>query len=429
MADYDAIVVGAGLAGSTAAYCMAKEGLSVLLLDRGDTAGSKNVTGGRLYGHSLEKVIPGFAKEAPIERTVTKEVISLLTEDSCFNIDFHSGKFAGIPIAESYTVLRADFDAWLAGKAEEAGCDVVCPCRVDSLKKENGKIVGVVADEDEMTSEVVILADGVNSLLAQKEGLKKELNPHQVAVGAKQVIELTEEKINDRFCLNPGEGMARLLAGKPTDGMVGGGFIYTNKASVCVGLVVTVADIMHSKNRLPDMLEAFTQHPAIKPLLEGGKLAEYSAHLVPEGGLGMIPTLIADNLLVTGDAAGFCVNMGFTVRGMDFAVASGAMAAEAVVEAKKKNDFTAEGLASYRTRLDESFVMKDLETHKLAPDFIEHSTAVYNEFPALVEGIFLDMFKFNGNPSAHLLKKALPHVFKAGIFNLMKVGFKGVRAL
>ena len=84
MADYDAIVVGAGLAGSTAAYCMAKAGLSVLILERGDTAGSKNVTGGRLYGHSLERVIPGFAKEAPIERVVTREVISMMTEDSCF---------------------------------------------------------------------------------------------------------------------------------------------------------------------------------------------------------------------------------------------------------------------------------------------------------------------------------------------------------
>ena len=168
MADYDAIVVGAGLAGSTAAYCMAKEGLSVLILERGDTAGSKNVTGGRLYGHSLEKVIPGFAKEAPIERTVTREVISMLTADSCFNIDFHSTKFAGSPSSESYTVLRAEFDAWLTGKAEEAGCDVVCPARVDSLLKENGKVVGVVAGDDELTADVVILADGVNSLLAHK---------------------------------------------------------------------------------------------------------------------------------------------------------------------------------------------------------------------------------------------------------------------
>ena len=72
MPDYDAIVVGAGLAGSTTAYCLAKAGLSVLVLERGDTPGSKNLTGGRLYAHSLEKVIPGFAERAPIQRTVTR---------------------------------------------------------------------------------------------------------------------------------------------------------------------------------------------------------------------------------------------------------------------------------------------------------------------------------------------------------------------
>lgn len=429
MADYDAIVVGAGLAGSTAAYCMAKEGLSVLILERGDTSGSKNVTGGRLYGHSLEKVIPGFAKEAPIERTVTREVISMLTGDSCFNIDFHSTKFAGDASGESYTVLRAEFDAWLTGKAEEAGCDVVCPARVDSLMKENGKTVGVVAGDDELTADVVILADGVNSLLAQQEGLKKELSPHQVAVGAKEIIELPKGVINDRFGINDNEGVARLLAGKPTDGLVGGGFIYTNKESLSVGLVVTVADIMKSPTRLPDMMEAFTQHPSIKPLLEGGKIAEYSAHLVPEGGLSMIPTLVADNLLVVGDAAGLCVNLGFTVRGMDFAIASGEMAAKTVIEAKGKNDFSASGLAGYKTRLDESFVMKDLQTYKNAPAFIEHTTRVYNEYPALVESIFLDMFRINGTPAVKMRNKILPHLRKVGFLNLIKDGFKGMGAI
>jgi electron transfer flavoprotein-quinone oxidoreductase len=124
MADYDAIVVGAGVSGSTAAYCMAKAGMGVLILERGDSAGSKNVTGGRLYAHSLEKIIPGFAEEAPVERRVIRETISMMTAESSFNIDFHSSRFAADPKKASYTVLRAEFDAWLAGKAEEAGCDV-----------------------------------------------------------------------------------------------------------------------------------------------------------------------------------------------------------------------------------------------------------------------------------------------------------------
>lgn len=429
MADYDAIVVGAGLAGSTAAYCMAKAGLSVLILERGDTAGSKNVTGGRLYGHSLERIIPGFAKEAPIERTVTRETISMMTTDSCFNIDFHSSKFAANPLSASYTVLRAEFDAWLTEQAENAGCDVVCPARVDDLLRENGKVVGVVAGDDELTAEVVILADGVNSLLAQKAGLKKELDPHQVAVGAKEIIEMPKDVINGRFGLNDGEGLARLFAGKPTNGLVGGGFLYTNKESISLGIVVTVAELSKTTMRVPDMVEQFKEHPSVKPLLEGGKTVEYSAHLVPEAGLKMMPEIIADNILVVGDAAGFCLNLGYTVRGMDLAIASGEMAAQAVVEAKAKNDFSKNGLAGYRTRLEDSFVIKDMQTHRNAPDFIEHTTRVYNEYPALVENIFLDMFRVNGAPSVRMLKKLFPHIKRAGFLNLAKDGWKGMGAI
>lgn len=428
MADYDAIVVGAGLAGSTAAYCMAKAGLSVLVVERGDTPGSKNVTGGRMYAHSLEKIIPGFADEAPVERKVVRERISMLTGESCFTMDFASSKFED-PSKASYTVLRAEFDAWLSGKAEEAGCDVVCPAVVDDLlKDENGKVIGVIAGEDELTADVVLLAEGVNGLLAQKLGLKKELSPHHVAVGVKEVIELPKETINDRFGLNDGEGMAQLFAGAVSQGLVGGGFLYTNKDSLCVGMVMTVAGMCTSPNRLPDMMETFRESSPLKPLLAGGKLIEYSAHLVPEGGLNMIPTLSTDNVLVLGDAAGFCLNLGFTVRGMDYAIASGELAAQTVIEAKEKGDFSNVTLSGYKTRLENSFVLQDMNTHKNAPDFIEHTPRMFKEYPELVENIFADMFTVSG-PSKLMIKKALPHVRKAGLFHLLKDGFKGSRSI
>lgn len=427
MADYDAIVVGAGLAGSTAAYCMAKEGLSVLVVERGDSAGSKNVSGGRLYGHSLEKIIPGFADEAPIERKVVRERISMVTGESCFTMDFGSEKFRDASSA-SYTVLRAEFDAWLAGKAEEAGCDVVCPATADELLYENGKVVGIRAGEDELTAEVVLVAEGVNGLLAQKAGLKREVSPHHVAVGFKEVIELSEGTINDRFNLNAGDGLAQLFAGSISRGRVGGGFLYTNKASLCIGMVMTVASLGKADMRVPDIMEAFRESAPVKPLLEGGKLVEYSAHLVPEGGFGMINTLYGDGVLLLGDTAGFALNMGYTVRGMDYAIASGEIAAQTVIDAKSKGDFSSSTLAGYKSRLDASFVMKDMVTHKHAPDFIEHTPRMFNEYPKLVENIFVDMFKVSG-PSRLMAKKALPHVMKAGIFNLIKDGIKGSRAL
>jgi electron transfer flavoprotein-quinone oxidoreductase len=428
MADYDAIVVGAGLSGSTAAYLMAKAGLSVLVVERGDSAGSKNVTGGRLYGHSLEKIIPGFADEAPVERKVMRERITMMTPESAFTVDFAADKFAD-PAAASYTVLRAEFDAWLAGKAEEAGCDVVCPAVVDDLLRDgNGKILGVIAGEDELTAEVVLLAEGVNGILAQKAGLKKELNPHHVAVGVKEIVELGEGVINDRFNVPTGQGLCHMFAGSLSNNLVGGGFMYTNKDSVSVGMVMTVAGMCESDRRLPDMMEDFRNSNPVRPFLEGGKLVEYSAHLVPEGGINMTPALYADNVLVLGDTAGFCLNFGYTVRGMDYAIGSGECAARSVIEAKERGDFSAAVLSGYKTRLENCFVMKDMVTHQHAPDFVEHTPNLFGKYPELIRNIMLEMFTVNG-PSKLMAKKALPHVLKAGLFSLAKDGLRGARAI
>ena len=107
---FDAIVVGGGLAGSSAAIVLAKAGLEVLLIERGDYCGAKNMTGGRLYGHSLEKIIPDFAKDAPIERKVIKEQISLMSEDGSLDVGFRSKKLSSEADNASYTVLRATLD-------------------------------------------------------------------------------------------------------------------------------------------------------------------------------------------------------------------------------------------------------------------------------------------------------------------------------
>ncbi len=427
MADYDAIVVGAGLSGSAAALCMAKAGMSVLVVERGDSPGSKNMTGGRIYGHSLEKIIPGFAEEAPVERKVIREKISMLTGESCFTMDFSSSRFAA-PASASYTVLRSEFDPWLAAKAEEAGCDVVSPAVADDLIYENGKVSGVRAGEDELTADVVLLADGVNSPLGRKAGLKKELAPNMVAVGVKEVVELPKGVINDRFGLEDGEGAAHLFAGASTGGLVGGGFVYTNKESLSVGLVVSVHALAGSRTRLPDLMEAFRESSPLKLLLAGGKLVEYSAHLVPEGGMNMLPTLAGDGVMLLGDAAGFCLNFGYTVRGMDYAVASGMLAAETALEAKNKGDYSAAVLGGYKNRLERSFVLQDLETHKRAPDFIEHTPRLYKEYPELAEELFTSLFTVNG-PSRLFIKKALPAVSKAGLFGLLRDGFRGARSI
>ncbi|MEC4724412.1 FAD-dependent oxidoreductase [Shewanella sp. D64] len=425
---FDAIIVGAGLAGCVAAYVLAKEGADVLVIERGNFAGSKNMTGGRLYAHSLEKIMPGFAKEAPIERRVTKEKVTFLTDDTGVTLDYHNGR-AQTSVQESYTVLRGDFDQWLMAKAEEVGAQFISGIRVDELITKDGKVIGVRADGDELLAKAVILAEGVNPVLGEKLGMiKPKVSAGVMAVGVKELIELPKEVIQDRFNLCDDEGAAWLFAGSPANGLMGGGFIYTNKTSVSLGIVCGLHDIGSSNKTVPQMLEDFKNHSMIKPLIEGGKLLEYSGHVVPEAGLNMVPKLVDDGVLITGDAAGFCLNIGYTVRGMDLAIASGEAAAKAVLAARETNDFSAAGLSSYQTLLEESFLMKDLKLYKNLPAFME-TPRIFNQYPKMVADIMESLFTVDGRESQPLRKTIMKHCKEVGYMNLLKDGIKGVTSI
>ncbi len=423
---FDAIIVGAGLAGCTAAYCLAKEGLNVVVIERGEKAGSKNMTGGRLYAHTLEKVIPGFASEAPVERRVTREKVSFLTADSAVSLDYQAGADKG-PMAQSYTILRAKFDEWLMKKAEDAGASLVNGIRVDSILTRGSQVVGVKAGEDNIEADVTILADGVNSILGESLGVVKNVTPHNCAVGVKELIELSPIQMQDRFGCQGKDGLAWLFAGMPSAGYMGGGFLYTNETSVSLGVVFGLHHIAEVRKSVPQMLEDFKNHPVIRPLLEGGKTIEYSAHLVPEGGLNMLPKIVGDGVLIAGDAAGFCINVGYTVRGMNLAIASGEAAAKAVIAAKAKEDFSAAGLASYRTLLNDSVVMKDMTLYKKLPALLDNPR-IFNDYPQMLAGVMSDLFTVNG-PAVPLRKMLYRHMKQAGIYNLMKDGCKGVMSL
>ena len=398
------------MAGCSAAIVLANAGLAVLVVERGDFCGAKNMTGGRLYGHSLEKIIPNFAEEAPIERKITREKISLMSEDGSFDIGFGSKKLSSTNENASYTVLRSVFDQWLASKAEEAGAEIIPGILVDELIMEDGKVVGVSATGEELYADVVILADGVNSLLAQSIGMKKELEPHQVAVGAKEVIRLGEDVINQRFAVNGEEGVAWLSCGDPTLGGFGGGLL-TNKDTVSVGVVATLSDIGHHELSINQLLDRFKEHPSIAPYLEGGTSIEYSGHLVPEEGLHMVPELYRDGVLVTGDAAGFCINLGFTVRGMDFAIESGRLAAETVIKAHQLGDFSAETLSDYKKALDNSFIMEDLKQYKGFPTLLGRRE-IFEDLPAMVNDIAAKAFTVDGKQGQSLMMYVLNSVAK-----------------
>jgi len=402
MEKFDVIIVGAGLAGLGAAYTLAGRDLEVLVLERGDYPGAKNVSGGRIYVNPVRDLFPDLWQEAPLERFIVHEGIVLMAKERAVAIDYAGDELRQEP-HQSYSVLRAKFDRWFAEQIETKGAMILPKIRVENVIKENGKIVGVLAGGDELHADVVIACDGVLSFLGEQAGLHLAETPHNYALGIKEVIALDGEKINDRFQLQGNEGAARLFIGEVTKGMFGGGFLYTNKESVSLGIVVGIEDMMDQGGSLeaPVLMEAFKARPEIACLIRGGATVEYTAHLIPEGGFRALHPLHGDGILVAGDAAGFALNLGFTVRGMEYALASGYYAAQTVLKAKETGSFDADTLSEYGRLLQESFVMKDFQNFQATPSFV-NNPRFFSHYPELKGNILRDIYSVPAGPKDRL---------------------------
>jgi len=433
--DFDIIVVGCGCAGAIAAYVAAKKGKSVLVVERGDFAGAKNMTGGRLYAHSLRSVLDAYAEgevewdSIPFERKITHERIAFMDIASAMTVDFTSEEL-GQERCDSYSVLRGTFDQWLAKLAEDAGCEVICGIAVEELlRDEGGCVCGIRAGEDEITAQVVILSEGANSLLAERCLGAPRPKPSQMAVGIKEVFELPASTVEDRFLCAPGEGAAMLVVGDCTHGYTGGGFLYTNKESISLGLVATIEHLQEADTTIYQMMDDFKKHPAVAPIIRDATMVEHSGHMVSEGGYDMIPEYVHDGCLVAGDAAMLCMNLGYQVRGMDLAISSGRFAAEAACAAIDAGDVSAAGMAGYRAAMEESFVVKDLKTYRKWPQTMDKWTRMFTEYPTMVREALNAVFVVDGEPSIPLRKRLWPIVKKRGVFKLIKEVGGALKAL
>jgi electron transfer flavoprotein-quinone oxidoreductase len=401
MDKIDAVIIGGGLAGLSCAYTLASQDMQVMVLERGDFPGSKNVTGGRLYLNPIRDLVGDMLEGAPFERKVVSEQWSLMGETNSVSVDFRSDTFE--KEEHSYTILRARLDRWLSEKLMAKGVFVIPKYRVDDLILEGETVSGVRIGAEEIHAHVVVAADGALSFMARKAGLTQTRLPKNYAVGIKEVRELPPEKINDRFNVTATQGAARLFLGDVTKGMFGGGFLYTNKESISLGIVVGIEALMKQRTEVHTLMDAFTERTEIKPLIEGSTLTEYSAHIIPEAGYHGIPKLFTHGMLVTGDAAGFALNMGVTVRGMEFAIASGIIAAETIIKAREKNDYSEASLSTYAGRLKETFVLKDLSTARNIPSFLEND-AFFSYYPKTIPALLEKVMHFGKDPKEPLWK-------------------------
>lgn len=415
---FDAIVVGAGPAGTTAALTMAKGGMKVALLEKGEYPGAKNVFGGVLYRWPLEEIIPKFWEVAPLERQIIDHRFMVMSKDSGLLFSFKVDGRDRAPY-NGYTAIRAKFDKWYASKAEEAGALLATSVAIDDVILKDRKVVGVRAGlgaENELYADVVIGADGVTSNVAVKAGLRNPPDPDQVAIGVKEVVELPSETIEARFNLRKGEG-ARMETMGCTHGKMGGGFVYTNSNSLSVGVVILLSHLMELQMKPYQLLDEFKTHPMIEPLIAGGKAKEYSAHLIPEAGYGRLPRLYGDGLMITGDAGYLCSYP----EGTNLAMASGMMAGKAALHGKKNNDFSANSLSVYQKMLDESYVMKELKRKSGSHRQLLDNPRLFGLYPDLAAELLANLLHINGEPKSLKHKRAMKKVReKVGLLRALR---------
>ena len=414
--DFDAIVVGAGMAGSAAAIRLAQGGANVLLVERGAEAGTKNLSGGLLWGNDLARILPNWWREMPVERHIVRKRFGVLTADSAASFDLQEGGWNQEPYA-AHTVLRSRTDAWLAKKAEEVGATVVASVPVERLHWEGQKVHGIVQGGETMTAPVTILADGTNSRLSLGTPIRPaaHLSPESTELGIKEVFRLDRSVLEDRFGISGDEGHAEeWVAGLFPPGVMGGGFLYTNRDTISLGIIVRIASLYGGNAYSQELVERFKLHPAIARRIRGAELVEYGAKLVPGGWASRPAAFHGDGWMVAGDAAGFVFSNGVMIQGMNYAVRSGLEAAETALSAKAAGDASERMLSEYDQRLEATGILHDFRDFEKL-DRVKWNPRIYSLYPRFATRLLKEMMGEAGSPKRSARKVLLSVQKAAGI--------------
>ncbi len=416
----DVIVVGAGCAGVSAAITLAKNGKSVLLVERSEFAGSKNVFGGTIYAKQTAEIFPKFWETAPIEREIKEHKFFMLSNDNSFEASYKEKKDSE---HNCYTVNRAKWDKWACEKAQKEGVLFAPKTLVTGLIKQNEQVVGIETEQEKYYANIVILADGVNSLLAKSIGLRNNIKPEAVALSVKEVIKLPPNVIEERFHLENGYGVACRIFSGPLKDLFALGFMYTNKDSVSIGFGASVKDLRKQNKKPYELLDELKGHPTIFPYIKDGEVLEYSAHMIPEGGLKAFPKLYSGGVMIVGDAAMFVNSMHF--EGTNLAMLSGKLAAETAIEALNKNDFSALQLSLYEQKIKQSIIYKDLKTYSNPMSLAQKNVdLLLNYAPYKICKFFEIFISADGKPKRNKYRKFIKDIFRErGILGAVKAAW------
>jgi electron transfer flavoprotein-quinone oxidoreductase len=334
---------------------MARDGLDVVLLERGTRPGDKNVMSGVLFTEKLHALIPEFAERAPLQRRITGGYQAhILGEDEVITLPRLRSYRADRYPHPKFTVFRSQFDAWFAQEAEHAGAELFTETLVEDLLRENGQVVGVSTRRGDLRAKVVIGADGVNSTVAVKSGLLSPPPASHVSLIVREILDLPAQTIEDRFHLRPGEGILSLYYGTITGPTGNKGLyyseLYTNQDSLSLTAEVPLDVLRACGVPAYEVLAERECQPYVARIIQDATLREYQAHLIPWGGVPDLGCLYGEGVLLAGDAGRFTTMYGV---GSWPAMASGVAAARTVKNACRQGDFSKAALAIYRDLLDE----------------------------------------------------------------------------
>src|SRR5271169_893578 len=345
---------------------------NIYVLEKAREAGQHCLSGALLDPRSMQELLPGFEKEAPLDAAVHKEAVYFLTRTGHFKLPVTP---PALRDHGNYVISINRFVKWLASKVEEAGITIFTGFAGSELLYDGNRVTGVRTDDKgvdkenqpksnfepgyDVKAKVVVLAEGtrgsLTKQLVQKFDLMKDRNPQTYGVGVKELWEVPSGRIQ--------AGEVIYTMGYPlTTKEYGGAWIYGSKENTVSLGFVTGLDYRDPRLDPQHVLQTFKQHPFIAGLLAGGKMIRYGAKSLPYGGWWSLPPLGGDGWLIVGDSAGFLNSA--RLKGIHLAIKSGMLAAETAFEALVKSDSSSaassEILCKFQRRVETSWIHDEL---------------------------------------------------------------------